>query len=250
MSERRTVLITGGSRGIGAATARLAARKGYNVALSYASAAQAAQSVVADCREAGVDAFAVQADSAKPDDIARLFEETRRAFGALDALVNNAGITGRIGRLENADADHIREVIDVNVTGAILVAKAAIPLMSTKQGGRGGVIVNLSSAGATLGLGNTFVWYAASKGAIDSFTIGLAHELAPDGVRVNAVAPGLIDTEIHASGGDPERAKKLAHLVPMGRTGAPEEIADSILYLMSDAASYVTGHVLRVTGGR
>jgi NAD(P)-dependent dehydrogenase (short-subunit alcohol dehydrogenase family) len=248
--DRKTVLITGGSRGIGAATARLAARSGYNVAISYVSAEQAAQSVIADCREAGAEAFAAQADTGRREDIARLFGETRRRFGALDALVNNAGVTGRIGRLEAADADHIRDVINVNVTGAILVAQAAIPLMSKKHGGRGGAIVNLSSAGATLGLANTFVWYAASKGAIDSLTVGLAQELAADGIRVNAIAPGLIETDIHASGGDPERARKLAHLVPMGRTGSPDEIANSILYLLSDAASYVTGHVLRAAGGR
>ena len=249
-ARRRTILITGGSRGIGAATARLAARSGYDVMISYASAAQAAQAVLADCREAGAQAFAAQADAARPDEVSQLFAEARERFGALDAFVNNAGVTVRIGRLEDASQEHIREVIDVNVTGAILAAQAAIPLMSKRRGGRGGAIVNVSSAGATLGLGNTFVWYAASKGAIDSLTIGLAQELAPDGIRVNAVAPGLIATDIHASGGDPQRAEKLKHLVPLGRIGAPEEIADAILYLLSDAASYVTGHVLRAAGGR
>lgn len=246
----KNLLITGGSRGIGAAAARLAARNGWNVMISFVSASQAADAVVAECREAGVEAFAERADTGREDDINRLFEAARSRFGHLDGLVNNAGVTGRIGRLENAPADHIREVIDVNVTGALLVARAAIPLMSTKHGARGGAIVNISSAATTLGSPNTFVWYAASKGAIDSMTIGLAQELAGDGIRVNAVAPGLIATDIHASGGDAERANKLAHLVPLGRIGKPEEMADVILYLLSDQSSYVTGHVLRAAGGR
>lgn len=247
---RKTLLITGGSRGIGAATARAAARANWNVMISYVSNHSAAAAVVADCRAEGAEAFALRADAGRDAEIDALFDEVSRRFGHLDGLVNNAGVTGRIGRLENATPQHIREVIDVNVTGALLVARAAIPLMSKKHGARGGAIVNVSSAGATLGLGNTFVWYAASKGAIDSMTIGLAHELAADGVRVNAIAPGLIDTEIHASGGDPERANKLAASVPLGRVGQPEEMADVILYLLSDQASYVTGHVLRAAGGR
>ncbi|WP_342358491.1 glucose 1-dehydrogenase [Terrarubrum flagellatum] len=249
-TTRKNLLITGGGRGIGAAIARKAARSGWNVMISYASNANAAAAVVADCEAAGAKAYAVKADAAKLDETESLFAQAREHFGFLDGFVNNAGVTGRMGRLENADPDHIREVIDINVTGVLLAARAAIPLMSTKHGGRGGAIVNMSSAGATLGMGNVFVWYAASKGAVDSMTIGLAQELADDGIRVNALAPGLIATDIHASGGDPERANKLAQMVPLKRVGAPEEMADVTLYLLSDAASYVTGHILRAAGGR
>lgn len=247
---RKTMLITGGSRGIGAATARLAARDGWNVMISFASAREAADAVVKDCRAAGAEAFATQADTGRIEDIERLFSEAKQRFGALDGLVNNAGVTSRSGRLEDASIATIQNIINVNVTGAILVARAAIPLMSRKHGARGGAMVNLSSAAATLGLGNVYVWYSASKGAIDSLTIGLGQELAADGIRVNAVAPGLIATDIHAATGDPDRANKIAHTVPLGRVGTPEEVADAILYLMSEKASYITGHVLRVGGGR
>ena len=247
---RRVLLITGAGRGIGAATARLAAARGYDVAVNFASNAEAAERVVADAERAGARAVAIQADVAQEAEVERLFAETERRLGPLWGLVNNAGIVGRASRLDAADAATIKAVIDLNVLGAFLAARAAVRRLSTAHGGKGGVIVNVSSGAATLGSPGDFIWYAASKAAIDTLTIGLAREVAREGVRVNAVAPGLVDTEIHDSTGIANRVAAMSPNIPLGRAGTPEEIAETILFLLSDAASYVTGAVLRVAGGR
>jgi NAD(P)-dependent dehydrogenase (short-subunit alcohol dehydrogenase family) len=246
----RFVIVTGGSRGIGAATARLAAARGYKVCVNYHDAAAAARSVVHDIESAGGRAIAVQADMASETDVQRLFATVDRDLGPLDALVNNAGITGPVGRVEDVSLATLRRVMNVNVIGCFLCARAAVRRLSTDRGGRGGAIVNLSSAAATRGSPNEFVHYAASKGAIDTFTIGLAREVAREGIRVNAVTPGLIETEIHTAAGDPGRMARLAPTVPMGRGGTASEVAEAILWLLSDAASYITGANLRISGGR
>jgi NAD(P)-dependent dehydrogenase (short-subunit alcohol dehydrogenase family) len=247
---RRVLLVTGGGRGIGAATARLAAARGYDVVVNYASNAKAAASVVAGAERAGARAVAIQADVAKEAEVERLFAEAARALGPLWGLVNNAGIVGRASRLDQAEAATLEAVFDLNVLGAFLCARAAVRRLSTAHGGKGGVIVNVSSAAASLGSPNDFIWYAASKAAIDTLTIGLAREVAREGIRVNAVAPGLVDTEIHDSTGIPNRVATLSPNIPLGRAGTPEEIAETILFLLSDAAAYITGSVLRVAGGR
>jgi NAD(P)-dependent dehydrogenase (short-subunit alcohol dehydrogenase family) len=247
---RPIVLVTGGSRGIGAAVCRIAAQRGWDVAINFASNAAAAEAVAAECRQAGARAEIFKGDMAEEADIARVFREVDERMGRIDSLVNNAGITGPASRLDAADPAAIRSVIDLNVTGAILVAREGIRRLSTRNGGRGGTIVNLSSAAVWIGSPDTFVWYAASKGAIDSLTIGLATELGKEGVRVNAVAPGLIETEIHASAGLDDRLQKLGPRVPIGRSGTAEEVAQVILFLMSPESSYVTGAIYRVTGGR
>jgi NAD(P)-dependent dehydrogenase (short-subunit alcohol dehydrogenase family) len=249
MSEK-ILLVTGASRGIGAAVARMAAVEGYCVAVNYARDIAAAEEVAVDIEKAGSRALIVKADVSRADEIRRLFEEIDNKLGRLTHVVNNAGIVGRSSRLAAADPAMIREVIDLNVTGAILVAREAAKRMSTAQGGEGGAIVNLSSAAAALGSPGEFTWYAASKGAIDSFTLGLARELAGEGVRVNAVSPGLIETDIHAAGGDPGRVTRLGPVIPMGRAGTAEEVAETIVWLLSDKASYVTGANIRVSGGR
>jgi NAD(P)-dependent dehydrogenase (short-subunit alcohol dehydrogenase family) len=249
MSEK-ILLITGAGRGIGAASARLAAREGYRVAINYRSDHAAAEKVAADIETAGSKALVVQADVARETEIAALFNEVDKKLGRLTHLVNNAGIVSRSSRLDAADPAIIRQVIDLNVTGAILVAREAVKRMSTKHGGKGGAIVNLSSAAATIGSPGEFTWYAASKGAIDSFTLGLARELASEGVRVNAVSPGLIETDIHASAGQPDRVMRMGPMIPMQRAGSAEEAANAILWLLSDKASYVTGANIRVAGGR
>jgi NAD(P)-dependent dehydrogenase (short-subunit alcohol dehydrogenase family) len=248
--SRPIVLVTGGSRGIGAAVAVMAASRGYDVAINYAGSAAAAQQTAEACRAAGARAETVQGDTGVEADIVRLFETVDARMGRISHLVNNAGITGPASRLDAARTEDIRRVIDVNVTGAMLVAREAVKRISTRHGGPGGTIVNLSSAATWIGSPNDFVWYAASKAAVDAFTLGLGKELATEGVRVNAVAPGMIDTDIHASAGLHGRVAKLAPLIPMQRGGSADEVAEIILFLMSDAASYVTGAVYNVTGGR
>jgi NAD(P)-dependent dehydrogenase (short-subunit alcohol dehydrogenase family) len=242
----KVLLVTGASRGIGAATARLAGAQGYDVAVNYLRDAKAAEEVVAAVRAAGRRAVAIQGDMAQESDITRTFATIDKELGRLTHLVYNAGTTGGSSRVEAADAQMMREVIELNVLGALMCVKAAIPRISVKQGGAGGAIVLLSSAAATLGGPGEYVWYAASKGGIDAMTYGLSKELALDGIRVNAVQPGLIATDIHPPG----RLERMAPNVPMARPGTPDEIAQSILFLLSDASSYTTGIVLRVAGGR
>ena len=246
----KVLLVTGGSRGIGAATARAAAKEGYQVAVNYLRDEKAANELVQEIRGAGGKARAIQADVARELDIKSLFAAVDRELGQLTHLVNNAGIVGRAARLVDADPSVIREVVDLNVTGAILVAREAVRRMATSAGGKGGAIVNISSMAATIGGAGEYTWYAASKGAIDSLTVGLSREVANDGIRVNAVAPGLIDTNIHASGGQPDRIARMSPVIPLGRAGTAAETANAILWLLSDAASYVTGAILRVSGGR
>jgi NAD(P)-dependent dehydrogenase (short-subunit alcohol dehydrogenase family) len=248
--SRPVVIVTGGSRGIGAATAILAAERGHDVAVNYARDVEAAARVVAACRDAGAKAIAIQGDMAVEADIIRLFDETEAALGPIRHVVNNAGITGQNSKLADADLAIIRATIDVNVTGAILVAREAARRMSLSRGGQGGSIVNLSSVAATLGAPNVYVWYAASKGAIDTLTVGLSQELAREGIRVNGVAPGIIDTEIHASSGMPNRIAEVSASLPLKRPGTALEVAQAILFLMSDESSYTSGTTLRVAGAR
>ena len=250
MSDRPIVLVTGGSRGIGAATARLAAGRGFDVAVNYQANEAAARAVAEACRTAGARAEIVQGDMAREADVVRMFETVDARLGRLTHLVNNAGIVGRGGRRDDADTAMIRAVVDINVTGAILVAREAVRRISTRRGGRGGAIVNISSVAADLGAPGEYVWYAATKGAIESLTRGLAKELSGDGIRVNAVAPGLIDTEIHAAGGEPGRVERLRPQLPFGRPGTAEEIAEAVLFLLSEASAYTSGAVLRVAGAR
>jgi NAD(P)-dependent dehydrogenase (short-subunit alcohol dehydrogenase family) len=243
------VIITGGSRGIGRATALAAAARGYRVVVGYASNKAAADEVVTAIEARNGKAIAVKCDVASEEDILALFKAAD-GFGRLGALVNNAGIVGPSTRVEDMSAERIQRMMAVNVTGSMLCAREAVKRMSTRHGGEGGVIVNLSSVAAKLGSPNTYVDYAASKGAVDSFTVGLGYEVAGEGIRVAAIRPGLIDTDIHASGGEPDRAHRLAHMVPMKRVGSAEEIANAIVWLMSDEASYVTSAILDVSGGR
>lgn len=250
MSTRPLLLVTGGSRGIGAAVSLKAAAAGYDLVINYRSDHVAAEAVAQAARLAGARVLILAGDMAREDDIAALFAAVD-GFGRLTHLVNNAGITGKSGRLADTDPAIIRETVDLNVTGAILVAREAAKRLSTRLGGAGGAIVNMSSAAATLGSPGEYVWYAASKAAIDGLTYGLARELAQEGVRVNAIQPGMVDTEIHArSTGDAGRVERIRPSIPMQRIGSAEEIADATLYLLSDAASYVTGSILRVSGGR
>ncbi|MDB5625681.1 MAG: putative oxidoreductase (YgfF), NAD(P)-binding domain protein, partial [Tardiphaga sp.] len=234
---------------IGRATALAAAQRGYRVVIGYASNEAAAHEVVTQIEASNGKAIAVKCDVGSEADILALFKAAD-GFGTLGALVNNAGIVGPSMRVDEMSAERIARVMAVNVTGSILCAREAVKRLSTKHGGAGGVIVNLSSVEAKLGSPNTYVDYAASKGAIDSFTIGLGHEVANEGIRVAGIRPGLIDTEIHASGGEPDRAHRLAHNVPMKRAGTADEIANAIVWLMSDEASYVTATILDVSGGR
>jgi NAD(P)-dependent dehydrogenase (short-subunit alcohol dehydrogenase family) len=250
-APRKTLLVTGGSRGIGAAVARLAATRGYDVAIHYRSEHDAAGAVANDVRAAGGNALLLPGDLADHGVIDRVFSALKDRFGQLDAFVNNAGVTGRSSRLDMADPAVIRDCIDVNVTAAILAARAAVRLMSPRHGGRGGAIVNVSSVAAEMGSPFEYVWYAASKGAIDALTVGMAKELAEDRIRVNSVRPGMVDTDIHArSTQDAARVERIAPLIPMKRIGRPEEIAGAVLHLLSDEASYTTGAVVKVSGGR
>ena len=243
-------LITGSGRGIGAATAILAARRGYAVCVNYLKNAERAEAVVAEIRAGGGKAILVQADTANEDEVVRLFERVDQELGPLTALVNNAGITGRAGRLDSFDARAIRRVLEVNVTGAILCSQQAVKRMSTKHGGAGGSIINVSSLAANLGGANQWIPYAAAKGAINSLTLGLAKEVAAEGIRVNAISPGLINTEIHAEAGIGDRLQKVIPMVPMGRLGTAEECAEAILWLMSGEAAYMIGSILTLSGGR
>jgi NAD(P)-dependent dehydrogenase (short-subunit alcohol dehydrogenase family) len=245
----KVVIITGGSRGIGRATALAAASRGYRVCVGYASNEAAAQSVVSAIEAKNGKAIAVKCDVGSEKEILALFKAAD-GFGTLGTLVNNAGIVGPTSRVDEMSAERIQRIMAVNITGSMLCAREAVKRMSTRHGGKGGVIVNLSSVAAKLGSPNTYVDYAASKGAIDSFTIGLGYEVAGEGIRVAAIRPGLIDTEIHASGGEPDRAHRLSHMVPMKRVGTAHEIANAIIWLMSDDASYVTSAILDVSGGR
>jgi NAD(P)-dependent dehydrogenase (short-subunit alcohol dehydrogenase family) len=246
----RALLITGGGRGIGAATALLAARQGWAVAVNYARDSLAADAVVRAIRAEGGSAISVRADVANEAEVLRLFATVDAKFGPIAGLVNNAGVVDVTARLDEMDWARWRRMFDTNVLGSLLCAREAVRRMSTRHGGAGGSIVNLSSAASRLGSGGQYVDYAASKGAIDSFTLGLAREVAAEGVRVNAVRPGLIDTTIHASGGLPQRVRDLAPTVPMQRGGSADEVAQAIVWLLSDAASYTTGALLDVAGGR
>ena len=246
----KIILITGGSRGIGAATAQLAAVQGYAVCISYLQRSEAAEQVVSAIRNCGGEAIAVQADVAVEADVVRLFETLDRSFGRLTALVNNAGTLEHQMRVEEMDAARLNRVFATNVTGSLLCAREAIHRMSTRHGGNGGAIVNVSSVASRLGSPNEYVDYAASKGAVDTMTIGLAKEVAAEGIRVNAVRPGVIYTEIHAGGGEPGRVDRVKDSVPMKRGGDALEVANAILWLLSDQASYTTGAFIDVTGGR
>ena len=245
----RVAIVTGGSRGIGRATAVAAAARGFRVCVGYVSNEAAAHEVVSAIEAKNGNAIAVKCDVGNERDILALFNAADK-FGTLGALVNNAGIVGPTARVEDMSAERISRMMAVNVTGSMLCAREAVKRMSTRHGGKGGVIVNLSSVAAKLGSPNTYVDYAASKGAVDSFTIGLGHEVAGEGIRVVAIRPGLIDTEIHASGGEPDRAHRFSHMVPMKRVGTAEEIANAVVWLISDEASYVTSAILDVSGGR
>jgi NAD(P)-dependent dehydrogenase (short-subunit alcohol dehydrogenase family) len=246
----KTVLITGGGRGIGAACARIAAQRGYAVAINYRTNGDAAAALVGDIRAAGGQAHAIAADIAREDEVVRLVAEVDAVYGRLDALVNNAGIVDRMMRVEEMTAARIERMLATNVTGAFICAREAVRRMSTRRGGAGGAIVNVSSRAAVLGSPNSYVDYAASKAALDILTVGLAGETADDGIRVNGVRPGIVDTGIHADSGDAQRVAKVAPGLPMKRAGQPEEVAHAVLWLLSEEASYVTGSILDVSGGR
>jgi NAD(P)-dependent dehydrogenase (short-subunit alcohol dehydrogenase family) len=246
----KTILVTGASRGIGAACALLAARRGYTVCVNYRDNAGAADGVVRAIEAAGGQAFAVAADVADEGAVERLFAAIDARCGRLDALVNNAGILARQSRVEHMDAARIGRIFATNVTGSFLCAREAVRRMSTRHGGDGGAIVNVSSRAAVLGSANEYVDYAASKAALDALTIGLAKEVAQEGIRVNGVRPGLIDTDMHASGGEPGRIQRLQSSVPMARGGTVDEVAAAAMWLLSDEASYATGTFIDVSGGR
>ena len=243
-------LITGSGRGIGAASALLAAKRGWAVCVNYLNKPERAEAVVAEIRAGGGKAIAVQADTSKEADVARLFETVDRELGRLTSLVNNAGITGRAGRLDTFAPDTLRRVLEVNVMGTLLCTQQAVRRMSTKQGGTGGTIVNVSSVAAQLGGANQWIPYAAAKGAVNSITTGSAKEFAGEGIRVNAIMPGLIETEIHTEAGVADRLDKVIPQVPMGRIGTAQECAEAIVWLMSGEAAYMTGANLLISGGR
>ncbi len=246
----KVMIVTGGGRGIGAATARLAAARGYAVAVNYRKDSDSADRVVDEIVRAGGRAIAVAGDVAAENDVVQLFAETDRMLGRVTALVNNAGIVDRGTRVESMSAERLHRMFAVNITGSFLCAREAVRRMSKKNGGAGGAIVNLSSVAARLGGSGEYVDYAASKGAIDTFTVGLAKEVGADGIRVNAVRPGIIRTEIHASSGDPARLERIGATAPLGRPGEAEEVARTILWLVSEEASYVSGALVDVAGGR
>jgi NAD(P)-dependent dehydrogenase (short-subunit alcohol dehydrogenase family) len=246
----KTILVTGGGRGIGAACARLAAQQGYRVCINYRSDAAAAAQVVTAIEQAGGEAWAIRADVALEADVERMFALIDARFGRLDALVNNAGILAPQMRVDEMDAARIARIMMTNVVGSFLCAREAVRRMSTRHGGSGGAIVNLSSRAAVLGSPGEYVDYAASKAAIDALTIGLAKEVAAEGIRVNGVRPGLIHTTMHADGGEPGRVERLQSSVPMERGGEPDEVARAVMWLLSDGASYTTGSFIEVSGGR
>jgi NAD(P)-dependent dehydrogenase (short-subunit alcohol dehydrogenase family) len=246
----KVILITGGSRGIGRAVARLAGKRGWAVGVNYIGNADAAETTVAEVKKAGGKAIAIKGDVANEKDVVAMFDATEKAFGKLDGFVNNAGIVAHGSAVADMPTERIHRMFDVNVFGAFICAREAARRMSKKRGGKGGSIVNLSSAAARLGAPGEYVDYATSKGAIDTLTLGLGKELGPEGVRVNGIRPGLIDTEIHASGGKPDRAKQLGGTTPLGRAGTADEVAEAIMWLLDDASSYVTGATLDVAGGR
>lgn len=246
----KVLLVTGGGRGIGAAVCRLGAAAGYRVAINYASNQNAANALVAEITASGGEALAIKGDVGSEVDIVAMFEAVDRVYGRLDALVNNAGIVDAKARVDEMSAARLERMMRINVVGSILCAREAVRRMSTLRGGKGGAIVNISSAAAVLGAPGFYVDYAASKGAIDTFTVGLAREVVEEGVRVNAVRPGIIDTEIHASGGQPDRVAQIKDALPMKRAGTADEVAGAVLYFLSDAASYTTGAILSVSGGR
>jgi len=250
MTDSPVLLVTGGSRGIGAAACLVAGRHGWRVAVNYASNETAANAVVSEIEKAGGQAIAIKGDVGNAADIVSMFEAVDKHFGRLDGLVNNAGIVDYIARVDEMSAERLERMMRINVTGSMLCAGQAVRRMSTRHGGRGGAIVNISSMAAVIGGPAQYVDYAASKAAIDTFTIGLSKEVAAEGVRVNAIRPGIIETDIHASGGQPDKPKEMASSIPMKRTGQAEEVADAIVYLLSPSASYITGAILNVSGGR
>jgi NAD(P)-dependent dehydrogenase (short-subunit alcohol dehydrogenase family) len=245
-----TLIVTGASRGIGAAIATLAAERGYAVAVNFSTGAAEAQKVAQEILATGGRAITIQADISNEREILSLFETAERELGPIKALVNNAGITGGFARVEEVSAKAIDDVFAINVRGTILCSREAVRRMSTRRGGSGGAIVNISSRAAHTGAAGEWVHYAASKGAIDTFTIGLAREVATEGIRVNAVAPGLVDTGLHAANGEPGRLNRLMGTVPMARPGTPREVAEGVIWLLSSAASFTTGAILEIGGGR
>jgi NAD(P)-dependent dehydrogenase (short-subunit alcohol dehydrogenase family) len=250
MSEFPVMIVTGASRGIGAATAKLAAQRGYFVCVNYHQSREAAERVVFDITNAGGRAMAVQADVSSDREVVALFQKVDSEMGTVAALVNNAGTLELQARLEGMDASRIQRIFSVNVLGPMLCAREAVRRMSTRHTGRGGAIVNLSSGAAKYGSPGEYVDYAASKGALETFTVGLAKEVAEEGIRVNAVRPGFIYTDLHAKGGEPQRVERVKAMVPMQRGGQPEDVANAILWLLSQEASYITGTIVDVSGGR
>lgn len=246
----KVILVTGGSRGIGRSAAKLAGARGWSVGVNYAGNARAAAEAVAEVEKAGGKAIAIMGDVASEKDVIAMFDATSKAFGYIDGLVNNAGILAPSLPLAEMTVERMRRLFEVNILGSYMCAREAARRMSTSRGGKGGAIVNLSSAAARLGSPNDFVDYAGSKGAIDTFTIGLSKELGPEGIRVNAIRPGLIDTEIHAVAGSPDRAFTLGKQMPLRRAGTTDEVGEAIIWLLDDASSYVSGSILDVAGGR
>ncbi|WP_299380392.1 glucose 1-dehydrogenase [uncultured Kiloniella sp.] len=246
----RVMIVTGGSRGIGAAISKMAVTEGYSVAINYHTRADAAVNLVREIHDQGGSAVAIKADISDPNQVKALFEQVKSEFGTPSVLVNNAGITGKICRFDEVDPETMNKVIGINTLGALYCSQEAVKLMSTEYGGKGGSIVTVSSIAARLGSPGEYVWYAASKAAVDAMTVGLAKEVGGEGIRVNAVSPGIIDTDIHASGGEPGRVDRIAPVIPLKRAGTAQEIANAVLWLCSDQASYCNGTILDCSGGR